>query len=271
MSSIYRVMPADLFDRLLALMDTPDVRQAEFRALFDSAPVAIAFVSQDGTFLRVNATYCHLLGYAAGELEGVRRFQDITHPEDVDIDMAEAEKVAAGVRATYRLSKRYIHKRGHVVPVDLQVDRVSDAAGVFVHFVAHVTPLTVSEEFYRVQQNADGSFGLRPFFPLVKALTDHWKATLLTIGALVGSAGVVLRNHYLTSAMLEVQTQKLDYAARELDELRADYRRREKKIEELTQELRETARIMRTAPMPTDVDKKDDKNEKDHDQGGKDD
>lgn len=253
MSSIHRVLPNDLYDRLLAVLDTPDVRQAEFRALFDTAPAAIAFVSRDGTFLRVNNSYCHLIGYASAELEGVRRFQDVTHPEDVEADVAESEKVVLGVKSTYRMSKRYIHKRGHVVPVDLQVDRVSDASGVFVHFVAHVTALTVSDEFYRVQQNPDGSFGLRPFFPLVKFFTDHWKATLVAVGAFFTAAGVTVRNHYVTSAMLEFQTQKLDYAAKELDQLREESKRRELRIDELTKELREVMGLMR-GPLP----KKDD-------------
>jgi sigma-B regulation protein RsbU (phosphoserine phosphatase) len=50
---------------------------AEAQALFDAAPCGLMRTTPDGTFLRVNRTFCGWVGYAPPELVGRRKFQDL--------------------------------------------------------------------------------------------------------------------------------------------------------------------------------------------------
>ena len=73
------------------------LRESEerFRLTIDEAPIGMALVDLDGRFARVNAALCEIVGYTAHELERLR-FQDITHPEDLDSDVAVVGRLIRG-------------------------------------------------------------------------------------------------------------------------------------------------------------------------------
>ena len=52
-----------------------------FRNTFDQAPIGVAFANPQGRFLRFNAAFRTLLGYAPEELSDLS-IPDLTHPED---------------------------------------------------------------------------------------------------------------------------------------------------------------------------------------------
>jgi len=122
---------ADERERLLAAEQTArrqlevtlaQLRESEerFRLTIDEAPIGMALVGLDGTFTRVNRVLCEITGYAASELTTLR-FQDITHPDDVDTDVTLSQQLARGETPRYQLEKRYIRKDGSVV--DIMVSR----------------------------------------------------------------------------------------------------------------------------------------------------
>jgi PAS domain S-box-containing protein len=89
--------------------------EAQFRALFESAPFGMAIVdSTSGRFLSVNARLGEILGYGAAELEA-RDFQSVTHPEHLTADLASVRQLASGALREIHKEKRYIHQDGHVV------------------------------------------------------------------------------------------------------------------------------------------------------------
>src|SRR5262249_34554909 len=69
-----------------------ELRQSEerFRLTIDEAPIGMALVARDGRFIRVNRVLCEIVGYTADELTQ-RTFQSITHPDDVEPDVALAD------------------------------------------------------------------------------------------------------------------------------------------------------------------------------------
>ena len=100
--------------------------EAEFRATFEESPLGKAQVDPaTGRFLRVNAAYCRLTGYGAGELTSGMTFSDITHPDDRDADLA-AFRGAIGRVDRYRTEKRYIRKDGTEIWVELSVALIRD-------------------------------------------------------------------------------------------------------------------------------------------------
>ncbi|MFH7243462.1 MAG: PAS domain S-box protein [Spirulina sp.] len=102
-----------------------DLRHSEerFRATFEQAAVGIAHVAPDGTWLWVNQTLCDLVGYSREELQRLT-FQDITHPEDLDTDLAYVQEMLNRQRTSYTMEKRYIRKDGRIVWINLTVSLV---------------------------------------------------------------------------------------------------------------------------------------------------
>ena len=105
------------------------------RATFDRAAVGIAHVGRDGAWLRINRRFSEIIGYTLDELKGTT-FEDITHPDDLDADLAQVRRVLAGEIDTYSIEKRYIRKGGGPVWVNLTASVVHGAEGRPAYFIA---------------------------------------------------------------------------------------------------------------------------------------
>ena len=102
--------------------------EARFRGTFENAAVGIANVGVDGAWLRVNQRLCDILGYSRDELLQMK-FQEMTHAEDLPFNLDQFTALMRGEIDTYRLEKRYIHKDGHAVWVNLTAAVQRDRAG----------------------------------------------------------------------------------------------------------------------------------------------
>ena len=111
--------------------------ESMFEQATESAPIGQAIVGLDGTFLEVNAALCTMTGYEKDNLIGMT-FQEITHPDDVDADVEQANAVADGLIQTYAMDKRYIKADGSILWVQLHVSVVRDEEGEPVHFVSQI-------------------------------------------------------------------------------------------------------------------------------------
>ncbi len=130
----------DITDRKRA---EEQVRQteAQFRSAFDDAAVGMSLLTLDGKFLRVNRSVCDLVGYPEAELLG-RTFRDITHPDDAPGDRELVARALAGEITTYRREKRYLHKAGHHVWVQVCVTYVAGADGTPHHVISQAQDIT---------------------------------------------------------------------------------------------------------------------------------
>ena len=118
-------------------------RNAEERLnrTIDDAPIGMALVGLDGRFVRVNRVLCDIVGYGREELERLR-FQDITHPEDLEIDLEQVARLLRGEIERYQLAKRYVRKTGEVVDVMLSASMVRDARGIPLHYISQIEDIT---------------------------------------------------------------------------------------------------------------------------------
>jgi len=92
--------------------------EARFRTVFESSTIGKCLTGVDGKLLVINDAFCQMLGYARSELMG-KNFADLTHPEDLDISRECVRQLLEGERDRYQFEKRYLHKDGHVVCVDV--------------------------------------------------------------------------------------------------------------------------------------------------------
>jgi PAS domain S-box-containing protein len=129
------------------------LRESEerFRLTLEEAPIGMASVGTDGRFLRVNRALCDILGYSAQELVGMT-FQAVTHPEDLDADLALAGQLARGEIPRYSLEKRYIRKDGRIVDVELSGSVLHGPDGQPLHFIAQVEDITERKRTEAEQQ-----------------------------------------------------------------------------------------------------------------------
>lgn len=112
-----------------------------FRDTFDLAAVGIAHVGLDGRWLRVNRALCTFLGYSEPALRQ-RTFAELTHPDDLDADLAQARRLEAGEIESYTLEKRYVRADGEIVWGSLTGSVKRAADGTPVHFIAIIEDIT---------------------------------------------------------------------------------------------------------------------------------
>ena len=128
--------------------------EKRFRATFEQAAVGITHVGPDGHFLRVNQKLCDIVGYTRDELLA-RTFQDITHPDDLNADLALLHEMLDGHIETYTMEKRYLRKDGNEIWIALTVALVRDDAGMpdyFISVVADIAERKRAEESLRVSR-----------------------------------------------------------------------------------------------------------------------
>ena len=119
------------------------IRESEerFRATFEQAAVGIAHVSSEGRFMRINQKFCDIVGYTHDEMLA-RRFQDITHPDDLETDLNNMQQLLAGELDTYVMEKRYFRKSGEIIWVHLTESLVRNDLGEPQWFVSVVKDIT---------------------------------------------------------------------------------------------------------------------------------
>ena len=123
------------------LPESPSQAARLFENAFANAPIGMALVSLGGQFLKVNQAACELLGYPEPELLS-QTFQDLTHPDDVDADINERDRLVAGAIERYTLPKRYQRKDGDQVWASLSVSLVRDDRGRPVHFISQIVDIS---------------------------------------------------------------------------------------------------------------------------------
>ena len=126
-------------DALLApFPDAPVVRgipgevQGEVhRALpfvWEYAPVGMALSTLDGRIERVNPAFCQMLGYDEQALQAMS-WKDFTHPDDVAPNEALDRRMLCGELSWFEVHKRYLHRDGQLIHVQLRVTAIRDAQG----------------------------------------------------------------------------------------------------------------------------------------------
>ncbi len=115
--------------------------EARFGSAFEFAPIGVALVSLDGKLVKVNQALCQLLGYTTQELM-TKTFQELTHPDDLEMDLDNVKQLIAGEKLAYQMEKRYFDKSGDIVWALLSVSLVKDAEGKPQYFISQVQDVT---------------------------------------------------------------------------------------------------------------------------------
>ena len=120
--------------------------QRMFEGAFRDAPIGMALVSLEGSFTNVNKALLKIVGYSRQGLLSTD-FQSITHSDDLQEDVGLVNDLMTGKRKFYQLEKRYIHKQGHMVAVQISVSLLTDSEDNPLFFIVHIQDISAQKQF----------------------------------------------------------------------------------------------------------------------------
>ncbi|EXJ16169.1 PAS domain S-box protein [Imhoffiella purpurea] len=136
-----------------------DRSEGRFEATFEQAAMGLAMVSPDGRFLRINERLCEILGYDRRDLLG-KTFQEITHAEDLDTDLAQVQRLLDGKIDRYGMEKRYLRGDGGYLWASLTVSLVRQADGEPEYFIAAIEDMSARKSMEEALRESEGRLRL---------------------------------------------------------------------------------------------------------------
>ena len=132
-------MVADLSERRLAELA---LRESEdkFKYVFDHSAVGKSLTLPTGQ-VNVNDAFGQMLGYTRDELAD-RSWQELTHPDDIAETDSQMDKLKTHAADSVRFLKRYLHKDGSVVWVDISSSLRRDGSGEPLYFMSTMLDVT---------------------------------------------------------------------------------------------------------------------------------
>ncbi len=135
-----QIIALDITDRLHTEQALRESEQ-RFRTAFASSAIGMGLTAMNGRWLQVNQALCDIVGYTEQELLETD-FQTITHPQDLDADLNRTRAMIDGEMPHFQMHKRYVHRQGHPVWVNLTVALVRDDSGTPLYTVAQVEDIS---------------------------------------------------------------------------------------------------------------------------------
>jgi PAS domain S-box-containing protein len=119
------------------------LRESEerFRAIFKHSTVGMSLTATDGKLLRINKAFADMLGYSIDKVKQLN-FAQITYPDDIAESRECIRLLLAGEQTEYRMEKRYIHKSGDIVWVDVSTTLLRNEQGSPRYFITCIVDVT---------------------------------------------------------------------------------------------------------------------------------
>lgn len=182
----------------------------KFAGAFTSAALGMALVSLEGRWLDVNDALCRILGYTREELLQVD-FQRLTHPADLQTDLALVQDLLAGRRTHYHLEKRYLGREGNTIWARLSVSLVRSERGEPLHFVSQIQDVSAQrsseQRLFESEQRSRITLDAVADLVLSVALDGHIEyANAAAVRMLAGDGALSLAGH-LVQDVLSLTTE----------------------------------------------------------------
>jgi len=108
-----------------------------FSSAFEYAPIGMTIAGLDGAFLKVNRALCDLTGFAEPELL-LRKWGDITHPDDHQKELDHFNEIVSGAAHTHQSEVRFNHKDGHDLWGVRSLSIIRDHSGHALHVLLQI-------------------------------------------------------------------------------------------------------------------------------------
>lgn len=111
------------------------------RSYFELGLIGMAITSPTQGWIEINDNVCEMLGYERDELMQ-KTWADMTHPDDLEADVASFNRVMAGELDGYSIDKRFIRKNGQVLFTTLSTRCIRRSDGSVDYFVVLLQDIT---------------------------------------------------------------------------------------------------------------------------------
>ena len=115
--------------------------QEDFKGYFNIGTIGMCVTSIEKGWIEVNDHLCQMFGYTRDELHPLS-WPELTHPDDLSLDLDLFNETLAGKRNTYQLEKRFIRKDGGIVYTSLFVSCSRNKDGSVRYFLAMIVDIT---------------------------------------------------------------------------------------------------------------------------------
>lgn len=180
----------DAFNNMLIQVEKREISLKEseerFRAIFEQAAVGVAqIISSTGRFVRINQRYCDIVGYTQEEMT-TTTFMAITHPDDLQIDLDNMQKLIKGEIHKFSMEKRYYHKDGSIVWVNRTVSSMLNVGEESDYHIAVVEDITERKRAEDALQSLATTFSTITGEEFFNKVSAHLATTLDMDYAFVG-------------------------------------------------------------------------------------
>lgn len=116
----------------------------KFEDFFNYINIGVVICNAQGKFINVNNTFCEITGYTKKELYN-KRFHDITHEDDLDMDLENLNNALQAETDQYSIEKRYIKKDGSIIWVELFVSIIRDDNNEPFQYIGSIKDITAQK------------------------------------------------------------------------------------------------------------------------------
>lgn len=178
---------AVVFDDITTRKNIEDsLRESEhkLRTIFEQAGVGVIQVANEtGKFVRVNQRFCDITGYSQEELLA-STFQFLSHPDDLQETLDKLELLTEGEIDEFSLEKRYRHKNGSIVWVNLTVRPMRIPDGWTDYYIGVIQDITQNK---RLEEQLIQAQKMEAIGTLAGGIAHDFNNIL---GAIIGYAGM---------------------------------------------------------------------------------
>src|SRR3990172_10387594 len=120
-----------------------------FQLFFEKGIVGMTLYSPAKGWLQINDIFCGMLGYTREELARLS-FTELTHPDDLEADRSQYQRVIDGEIDGYSLEKRYLRKDGATVYAILSLQCIRSPDGQVEYIIAIIQDISTQK---RAEEN----------------------------------------------------------------------------------------------------------------------
>lgn len=129
--------------------------EERFRHTFELGLVGMAITSPTKGMLEVNDYICEILGYERSALLNLT-WSELTHPDDLALDLTQFNRLLAGEIDGYALEKRFIRKDGQVIDALISVKGLHRPDGTLDYVVAMLQDITERKRAETANRESEG-------------------------------------------------------------------------------------------------------------------
>jgi diguanylate cyclase (GGDEF)-like protein/PAS domain S-box-containing protein len=130
-----------------------------FRLAMTHAPIGMALVATDRSFIAVNPAMCTMLGRNEADLLS-KTWSDLTHPDDLEHGAELVRDLMKGKRQVIHQRKRYVRPDGTIIWGDLSVSCVHGTDGRVTCTIAQIVDVTAVVSAHQELQASEARFRL---------------------------------------------------------------------------------------------------------------